>query len=121
MRKCPFNIKCILLPGFIRVNKNVEIEKNCISTILNLLDKESVFEIQTLLEYINFYLRLCQNFSENKTHTQRHDQKQNAKKEERSSVLVTDFLISEACRSHKELVATFTSLFFCVFLIPKDK
>ncbi len=63
LSKCLFSVTSIPFLGFILTDKGVELEEGCISTILNWLEPESICEVQSFLEFANFYRRFVKGFS----------------------------------------------------------
>ncbi len=63
LSKYLFNITRIFFLGFILTDEGVEMEKDCISTIFNWPEPESVSEVQRFLEFANFYHRFIKRFS----------------------------------------------------------
>lgn len=62
MSKCLFSVSRILFLGFILTNKDVEIEKNRILTILNWPEPEFFCNIQSFLRFANYYGRFVKEF-----------------------------------------------------------
>ncbi len=62
LSKCLFSVSRILFLGFILTNKDVEIEKNRILTILNWLEPEFFCNIQSFLRFANYYGRFVKEF-----------------------------------------------------------
>ena len=63
LSKCLFSVIRIPFLGFILTDKCVEMEEDCISTILNWPEPESVLEVQSFLGFANFYRRFVKGFS----------------------------------------------------------
>ncbi len=61
--KCLFSVTRIPFVGFILTDQSVEMEKDCISTILNWPEPESVREVQSFHAFANFYRRFVKGFS----------------------------------------------------------
>lgn len=60
--KCLFSITRISFLGFILTNKGIKMEDDCIFTILNWPESESVHEIQSFLRFANFYRQFVKEF-----------------------------------------------------------
>ncbi len=119
LNKCLFSVTRILFIGFILTDKGVEIEEDCISTIFNHPEIESVCEVESFLGFANFYCRFVKRFSRMEypltdiakwgaeiTKTDLHLRKKN-------------LLTSEARISFQDLVATFTNSPFLVHFDAK--
>ncbi len=91
-------------------------EEDCISTILNWPEPESVREVQSFLGFANIHRRFIKEFS-TIAHSLTDTTKGAAQRTKKDLALQKkDFLTPEACRFFQELVATFTnSLFFVHF------
>ncbi len=63
LSKYLFSVTRIPFLGFILTDKRVEMEEDCISTILNWPEPESVCEVQSFLGFVNFYSRFVKEFS----------------------------------------------------------
>ena len=119
LSKCLFNIIQILLLGFILTNNGVEIEEDRISTILNWSEPESVCEIQSFLEFANFYRRLVKRFS-SISHPLTDTTKKAAQRTKNDQALQKKyFLTPEARQSFQGLLVTFTNPPFLVYFDAK--
>ena len=63
LSKFLFIVTRILFLDFILTDKGVEMEEDCISTILNWPEPESICEVQSFLGFANFYRRFVIEFS----------------------------------------------------------
>ena len=94
-------------------------EEDCISTILNWPEPESVCEVQSFLGFANFYRRFVKEFSRI-AHPLTDMTKGAAQRTKKDLALrKKDFLTPEARRSFQELVATFTNSPFLVHFDAK--
>ncbi len=119
LSKCLFSVTCIVFLGFILKDKSVEIKEDCISTILNWAEPESIFEVKRFLGFAYFYRRFVKVFS--KIAHPLTDTTEKAAKKTKKDLLLwdKDFLTPKACRSVQELVATFTNSPFLVHFDAK--
>ncbi len=62
LNKCLFVVNFFIFLSFILIDKGIDIEENCISTILNGFYSKSIREIGYFLEFANFYHRLIKEF-----------------------------------------------------------
>ncbi len=119
LSKCFFSVTCIIFLGFILTDKGVKIEEDCISTILNWPEPESVREVRSFLGFANFYRRFVKEFSKI-AHPLTATNKGVAQRTKKDLALrKKDFLTPEALQSVQELVATFTNLPFFVHFDAK--
>ncbi len=119
LSKCLFNIIQILLLGFILTNNGVKIEEDRISTILNWSEPESVREIQSFLEFANFYRRFVKRFS-SISHPLTDTTKKAAQRTKNDQALQKKyFLTPEARQSFQGLLVTFTNPPFLVYFDAK--
>ena len=119
LSKCLFSQTCIHFLVLILIDKGVEIEENCISTILNWPEPESVCEVQSFLGFANFYRQFVKEIFRigNPLTDITKEAAQKTKKD--LALWKKDFLTLEARRSFQELVATFTNLLFLVYFDAK--
>ena len=117
--KCLFSVTHIPFFGFILIDKIVEIKEDCISTMLNLPEPESVCEVQSSLGLANFHCRFVKQFSRiaNSITDMTKRAAQRIKKD--LALRKKDLLTSEARRSFQELVATFINSLFLVYFDAK--
>ncbi len=114
LSKCLFSVTRILFLWFFLTDKGVEMEEDCISTILNWPEPESVREVQSFLGFANFYRRFVKGFSRI-AHPLTDTTKRAAQRTKKDLALrKKDFLTPEARRSFQELVATFINSPFLV-------
>ena len=63
LSKCLFSVKRVPFLGYVITDTGVEMEMDCISSIVNWPEPESVRKVQTFLGFVNFYRRFIQGFS----------------------------------------------------------
>ena len=99
---------------FIFTDKCVEIEEDCISTILNWPELESVREIQSFLEFANFYRRFVKEFFRIAYLLTDTTKKAAHRTIKDLALRKKDFLTPKARRTFQELVAIFINSPFLV-------
>ena len=62
LSKCQFFMKRIFFVKFIIINEKVKIKEDHIITILNWSKLKSIFEIQSFIDFTNFYRRFIKSF-----------------------------------------------------------
>ncbi len=94
-------------------------EEDCISTILNWPEPESVRDAQSFLRFANFHCWFVKEFSRI-AHLLTDTTKKEAQRNKKDLALrKKDFLMTEACRFYKKFVATFTKSAFLVHFDAK--
>ncbi len=121
LSNCLFSVTRILFLGFILTHEGVEMEEDCISTILNCPEPESVREVQSFLGFANIYHRFIKEFS-TIAHSLTDTTKGAAKRTKKDLALQKkDFLTPEARRFFQELIATFNNSPFFVHFDAKRR
>ena len=62
LSKCQFFVKRVFFVKFIIINEKVKIKKDHIITVLNWSKSKNIFEIQSFIDFTNFYRRFIKNF-----------------------------------------------------------
>ena len=109
LSKCLFSVKRVPFLGYIITDMGVEMEMDCISSIVNWLEPESFCEVQTFLGFVNFYRRFIQGFSRIAAPLTEATKGSNTKLKKELVLRRAGFLSPEAQTAFRVLVRAFTT------------
>ena len=112
LSKCQFSVKRVFFVRFIIMNKKVKIKKDHIVTVLNWSKLKNIFEIQSFINFANFYKRFIKNFFciAVKLMNMLKNSEDVSKKKLISQI--SEFLILKIASSFCKLIWIFTTAFF---------
>ena len=119
LSKCQFSVKRVFFVRFIIINEKVKIKKDYIITIFNWSELKNIFEIQSFIDFANFYKRFIKNFFCIAAElTSMLKSSKNVSKKKLISQ-ISEFLISETASSFCKLIWIFTTALFLRHFNPK--
>ena len=112
LSKCQFFMKRIFFVRFIIINKKVKIKKDHIVTVLNWSELKSIFEIQSFIDFTNFYRRFINSFFCIAMRLMNMLKNSENVLKKKLILWISEFLISETASFFYKLIWIFTTALF---------